>query len=90
MISLEMCQRYGMDSEKELMTAIDGLRKIGMPDIAIQAILDRSKVGRVTEDEAKARWICCPFCDKERCERGADDCDVKRYLKNKAEREGER
>jgi hypothetical protein len=44
----------------------------------------------MTKDEAKARWICCPMCDKERCERGADDCDVKRYLKNKAESEGER
>lgn len=49
MISLEMCQRYGMDSEKELMTAIEELRKMGMPDIAIQAILDRSKEER--EDE---------------------------------------
>jgi hypothetical protein len=29
------------------------------------------------------------MCDKKRCERGADDCDVKRYLKNKAEREVE-
>lgn len=38
MISLEMCQRYGMDSEKELMTAIEELRKIGMSEIAIQAI----------------------------------------------------
>ena len=43
MINLEMCQRYGMDSEKELITAIEELRKMGMPDIAIQAILDRSK-----------------------------------------------
>jgi uncharacterized metal-binding protein len=43
----------------------------------------------MTGDEAKARWICCPMCDKERCERGADDCDVKRYLKNKAESEVE-
>lgn len=90
MISLEMCQRYGMNSEKELMTAIDGLRKMGMSDNNIQAILDRSKVGTTTGDEAKARWICCPMCDKARCERGADDCDVKRYLKNKAESEAER
>jgi hypothetical protein len=30
------------------------------------------------------------MCDKKRCERGADDCDVKRYLKSKAESEGER
>ena len=46
MISLEMCQRYGMNSEKELMTAIEELRKMGMPDIAIQVILDRSKAER--------------------------------------------
>ena len=89
MISLEMCQRYGMNIEKELMTAIEELRKMGMSDSDIQVILDRSKVGTTTEDEAKARWICCPMCDKARCERGADDCDVKRYLKNKAESEGE-
>lgn len=35
--------------------------------------------------EARARWICCPMCDKKKCEREADDCDVKIYLKNKAE-----
>ena len=34
--------------------------------------------------------VCCPMCDKEKCERGADDCDVKKYLKNKSESEGER
>lgn len=49
MISLEMCQRYGMGSEKELITAIDGLRKMGMSDSNVQAILDRSK----TESEAE-------------------------------------
>ena len=49
MISIDLCQRYGMDSEKELMTAIDGLRKMGMPDSDIQVILDRSK----TESEVK-------------------------------------
>ena len=43
MISLEMCQIYGMNSEKELMTAIEELRKMGMPESSIQAILDRSK-----------------------------------------------
>jgi hypothetical protein len=45
MISLEMCQLYGMSSEKELMTAIEELRKMGMPDDDIQGILDRSKAG---------------------------------------------
>jgi hypothetical protein len=43
----------------------------------------------MTGDEAKARWVCCPLCDKERCERYADDCDVKRYMQGKAESEGE-
>lgn len=43
MISLNMRQLYGMDSEKELMTAIEELRKMGMPESNIQAILDRSK-----------------------------------------------
>lgn len=46
MISLEMCQLYGTDSEKELMTAIEELRKMGMPERNIQAILDRSKEER--------------------------------------------
>jgi hypothetical protein len=50
MINLEMCQLYGMSSEKELMTAIEELRKMGMPDIAIQAILDRSKKGSEVEE----------------------------------------
>jgi hypothetical protein len=27
------------------------------------------------------------MCDKKRCERGADDCDVKRYMQGKAESE---
>lgn len=43
MISIDLCQLYGMGSEKELLTAIDGLRKMGMPESNIQAILDRSK-----------------------------------------------
>lgn len=43
MTSIEMCQLYGMGSEKELITAIVWLRKMGMPDSKIQAILDRSK-----------------------------------------------
>lgn len=41
----------------------------------------------MTREEADARWICCPMCDKKKCEREADDCDVKIYLKNKAESE---
>ena len=34
----------------------------------------------MTGEETKARWICCPMCDKKRCERGADDCDVKKHM----------
>ena len=40
----------------------------------------------MTNEEARARWICCPMCDKKKCEREADDCDVKIYLIDKAER----
>ena len=35
----------------------------------------------MTGEEAKARWICCPLCDKHKCERGAKDCDVRIYMK---------
>lgn len=41
----------------------------------------------MTREEARARWICCPLCDKKKCERNADDCDVNIHLKNKAESE---
>lgn len=41
----------------------------------------------MTNEESRARWICCPLCDKKKCERETDDCDVKIYLKNKAESE---
>lgn len=50
MISIDLCQLYGMDSEKELMTAIEELRKMGMPESNIQAILDRSKEEREVEE----------------------------------------
>ena len=41
------------------------------------------------EEESKARWICCPMCDKVKCERAAADCDVTIYLKNKDKAESE-
>ena len=41
----------------------------------------------MTIEEARARRICCPMCDKKKCERNADDCDVNIHLKNKAESE---
>ena len=37
----------------------------------------------MTREEAKARWLCCPMCDKAKCEREADDCDVKIYLETR-------
>ena len=39
----------------------------------------------MNREEARARWICCPMCDKKKCKREADDCDVNIYLKSKAE-----
>lgn len=44
----------------------------------------------MTSEESNARWTCCPMCDKRKCDREADDCDVKAYLKNKAGMEDER
>ena len=43
MISLEIGELYGMESEKDLMQTIKQLQDMGMPDEHIQAILDRSK-----------------------------------------------
>ena len=44
----------------------------------------------MTGEEAKARWLCCPMFDKAKCEREADDCDVKIYLEARVDmREGE-
>ena len=37
----------------------------------------------MTKEETQARWICCPMCDKKKCERQAEDCDVKIYLRHK-------
>ena len=34
----------------------------------------------LSTEEAKARWICCPWCDRETCNRNANDCDVKKYF----------
>ena len=41
----------------------------------------------MTREETIARRICCPICDRKKCDREADDCDVKIYLKNKPEME---
>ena len=46
-----------------------------------------SERDRMTREETIARRICCPMCDRKKCDREADDCDVKIYLKNKPEME---
>jgi hypothetical protein len=52
-------------------------------------LIDEAKKGgrRMTREESNARRICCPMCDKKKCDREADDCDVKRYLENRSEEE---
>lgn len=47
MISLEMGELYGMESERKLMEAIQSCRNMGMSDAQIQALLDRSKEGKI-------------------------------------------
>ena len=37
---------------------------------------------KLSDEEAKARYICCPMCDRKTCDRRADDCDVVLYFKN--------
>ena len=69
-------QQYGQTRTKAKTKSMD----------AIAGSVHGGKRGHMTEDEAKARWICCPLCDKERCERGADDCDVKKYLQRQEEK----
>ena len=34
----------------------------------------------MTREESNARRICCPMCDKDKCDREADDCDVKKVF----------
>ena len=43
MITLEMGELYGMESEKDLMQTIKELQDMGMSDENIQSVLDRSK-----------------------------------------------
>ena len=43
MITLELGELYGMESEKDLMQTIKELQDMGMSDENIQAVLDRSK-----------------------------------------------
>jgi len=39
----------------------------------------------LSPEEAKARWIACPWCDRKTCNRNADDCDVKIWLEKHRE-----
>ena len=50
MINLEIGELYGLESERELMEAIQFCRNMGMSDGDIQAVLDRSKEGE-TDDK---------------------------------------
>ena len=50
MITLEMGQLYGMNSEKELMQTIKELKNAGMSEDDIQVILDRSKTESEVEE----------------------------------------
>ena len=34
-------------------------------------------------------WVCCPFCDKDRCMRGTDKCEAEQWKKMK-QKEAER
>lgn len=43
MIRIELGELYGMDSEKDLLQVIANLQNMGMSDLEIQDILDRSK-----------------------------------------------
>ena len=37
----------------------------------------------MTNEESRAQWICCLICDKKKCGKKANDCDVKKCLENK-------
>ena len=34
-------------------------------------------------------WVCCPFCDNDRCMRGTDKCEAEQWKKMK-QKEAER
>lgn len=44
----------------------------------------------LSPEEARARWVCCPMCDRDTCNRNANDCDVKKYLEKEADNEPKR
>lgn len=53
--------------------------------------LYRKRMGNIlsSPEEVKARWICCPMCDRDICNRNANDCDVKIWLEKHKEAEND-
>lgn len=43
----------------------------------------------MTELEARARWVCCPMCDRKTCCFGASDCDAKKWMDERGEADDE-
>lgn len=77
------CQNIGMALAKLELLEKQGCKVID-PDGSSSEKPNKSEIPPAGS-EARARWICCPMCDKKKCEREADDCDVKIYLRDKAE-----
>lgn len=50
----------------------------------------RARVSDRDELERQAHWICCPMCDRDTCNRNADDCDVKKWIEKKEAQDAER
>ena len=46
-------------------------------------------VKQMTELEKQARWVCCPMCDRDKCEFGASDCDAKKWMDERGEQDDE-
>ena len=48
----------------------------------IATVFERYETDVVKEIKASATWICCPWCDEEKCV-GKDDCiEIKNYIAN--------
>ena len=61
MINLELGELYGFENEEELMDGIKEMQRVGLDDDFINAVLERSKVGRgVKTHEIK---LNVEFCD---------------------------
>lgn len=53
------------------------------------AIAIMQKGCKMTELEKRARWVCCPMCDRKACCFGASDCDAKRWMIERGEEDAE-